>query len=317
MNNSLPWTEKYRPKKLGEVVGHDRIIERLKAYVEKNNMPNLLFAGPPGIGKTVCSVALGNELFDDDFKRNFLELNASDERGIDIIRGKIKDFASSLAYGNNGFKIIFLDEADALTTDAQNALRRTMEKYASNTRFILSCNYSGKIIEPIQSRCAVFRFKPLLKEQIVKRLKEIVNEEKIEVDEKAYDALVYAAEGDMRRAINFLQTAATTSKKVDEEEVYKIATKAKPEEIKKLLATAIEGNFETARKNLDILMFEYGMSGEDIMMQMFSEISNSDLDGRKKLEIIDKLGEYNFRITEGSNERIQLEAFLAFLALKK
>lgn len=315
MDIELPWTEKYRPSKLEDVVGHERIVERLKAYVEKSNMPNMLFAGPPGIGKTVCAVALGNELFGDDLKRNFQELNASDERGIDIIRGKIKDFASTVAFSDRGFKIIFLDEADALTKDAQNALRRTMERYASSTRFILSCNYSGKIIEPIQSRCALFRFKPLNREQIVKRLGEVAKKEKVDIDEKAYEALVYASEGDMRRAINFLQTASTTSKKVDEDEIYKVATKAKPEEIKKLLETAMKGKFEEARKNLDILMFEYGMSGEDILSQIYSELNSVDMDDRKRLEIIDRLGDYNFRITEGANERIQIEAFLAYMVL--
>ncbi|RLG21681.1 replication factor C small subunit [Candidatus Micrarchaeota archaeon] len=311
----LPWTEKYRPNRLSDVVGHERIVERLQAYVKQRNMPNMLFAGPPGIGKTVCAVALGKELFGDDFKRNFLELNASDERGIDIIRGKIKDFASSLAYGRSGFKIIFLDEADALTKDAQNALRRTMEKFAGTTRFILSCNYSGKIIEPIQSRCAVFRFKPLNKEQIIKRLQYIAEKEKLHVDKKAYEALVYVSEGDMRKAINFLQTASTTAKKITEAEIYKVATRAKPEEIKKMLSEAIKGKFEEARKQLDILLYEYGMSGEDVMAQIYSEINAMEIDAETKLRIIDKLGEYNFRISEGANERIQMEAFLAYLVL--
>ena len=316
INIELPWTEKYRPTKLKEVSGHEQIVERLEAYVKKNNMPNMLFAGQPGIGKTVCAVAIAHELYGKNFKQNFLELNASDERGIDIIRGKIKDFAASLPFAGANFKIIFLDEADALTRDAQNALRRTMENYARTCRFILSCNYSSKIIEPIQSRCALFRFKPLPENKIIKRLKHIAKQEKLDVDEKAFEALVYASEGDMRKAINYLQTASAITDKVTEKEVYKVAAKAKPDEIKQLIKTSLEGNFKEARKLLDYLLFEYGMSGEEVMLQIYKEVVNNEgISDKKKVEIIDRLGEYNFRLTEGANERIQLESLIAYLVL--
>lgn len=311
----LPWTEKYRPKKLKDVVGHTPIVKRLEAYVGMNNMPNMLFAGQPGIGKTVCSVALANEIFKDSFSQNFLELNASDERGIDIIRGKIKDFAASLPYGGTRFKIIFLDEADALTRDAQNALRRTMENYSRTCRFVLSCNYSSKIIEPIQSRCALFRFKPLPEEDIEKRLKHVVKEEDLKVEKGAYKALVYASEGDMRKAINYLQTASATAENITEEDVYKVAARAKPEEVKKLLELGLSGNFGESRKMLDSLLFTYGMSGEEVILQVYKEVIDSDIDDLKKIQLIDKIGEYNFRITEGANERIQLESLIAHLVL--
>ncbi len=311
----LPWVEKYRPKKLDDVVGQEEIVKRLKAYVKAKNMPSMLFAGRAGIGKTASALALAHELYGENISRNFLELNASDERGIDVIRGKIKDFAATLPYGDVSFKIIFLDEADALTRDAQQALRRTMEKYARTCRFILSCNYSSKIIEPIQSRCALFRFKPLSDEDIIKRLKYIAEKEKLHVTDDGYKAIVYVAEGDMRKAINTLQVAAIISKKITENVVFKVASRAKPEEARKMVDLALKGKFTEARKQLDKLLYEYGLSAEDILLQLHREVIEMDMDDRAKLEIIDRIGEANFRVTEGANERLQLEALLAELAL--
>jgi len=316
MDIELPWTEKYRSKKLDDnIVGQEAIVKRLKAYVKQKNMPNLLFAGPPGVGKTLCAIALAYELFDDSFGQNFMELNASDARGIDVVREQIKSYAASLPFGGIRFKVIFLDEADALTRDAQNALRRTMENTSATTRFILSANYSSKIIEPIQSRCALFRFRPLSEDHITERLKHIAQKEKVHVDADGYKALVYASEGDMRKAINYLQTASTLGEKVTEDTVYKIASKARPKEVRELIDLAMEGKFENARKKLDALLYEYGLSGEDVILQLYRETIGLDMDQRKKIELIDKIGEYNFRMTEGANERIQLEALLAYLVL--
>jgi len=316
MDIELPWTEKYRSKKLDDnIVGQEAIVRRLKAYVKQKNMPNLLFAGPPGVGKTLCAIALAYELFDDSFGQNFMELNASDARGIDVVREQIKSYAASLPFGGIRFKVIFLDEADALTRDAQNALRRTMENTSATTRFILSANYSSKIIEPIQSRCALFRFRPLSEDHITERLKHIAQKEKVHVEAEGYKALVYASEGDMRKAINFLQTVSTLGEKVTEDAVYKVASKARPKEVRELIDLAMDGKFENARKKLDSLLYEYGLSGEDVILQLYRETIGLDMDQRKKVELIDKIGEYNFRITEGANERIQLEALLAYLVL--
>jgi len=316
MEIELPWTEKYRSKKLDDnIVGQHEIVRRLKAYAKQRSMPNLLFAGPPGVGKTLCAIALAYELFDDSFGQNFMELNASDERGIDVVREQIKNYAATLPFGGVRFKVIFLDEADALTRDAQNALRRTMENTSATTRFILSANYSSKIMEPIQSRCALFRFRPLSEEHITDRLKHIAQKEKIHVETDGYKALVYASEGDMRKAINFLQTASTLGEKVTEDVIYKVAAKARPKEVKELIELAMEGKFEQARKKLDALLYEYGLSGEDVILQLYREIIGYDIDQKKKIELIDKIGECNFRMTEGANERIQLEALLAYLVL--
>jgi replication factor C small subunit len=316
MEIELPWTEKYRSKKLDDnIVGQHEIVRRLKAYAKQRSMPNLLFAGPPGVGKTLCAIALAYELFDDSFGQNFMELNASDERGIDVVREQIKNYAATLPFGGVRFKVIFLDEADALTRDAQNALRRTMENTSATTRFILSANYSSKIMEPIQSRCALFRFRPLSEEHITDRLKHIAQKEKIHVETDGYKALVYASEGDMRKAINFLQTASTLGEKVTEDVIYKVAAKARPKEVRELIELAMEGKFEQARKKLDALLYEYGLSGEDVIIQLYREIIGYDIDQKKKIELIDKIGECNFRMTEGANERIQLEALLAYLVL--
>ena len=307
------WTEKYRPKNLDEVVGQKHVTERLKAYVSSNNMPHLLLTGPAGTGKTTCSLALAKEMFGDEWKGNFIELNASDERGIDVVRGKIKEFARTAPLGSAEFKIIFMDEADALTSDAQAALRRTMEKFSKICRFILSCNYSSKIIDPIQSRCAVFRFKPLSREDVSEYLNKIVTNEGIKIDDDAMEALIHVARGDMRRAVNSLQVAAAQSERIDVDTIYQTTGLANPEEVKKMLETALSGNFIGARDKLDEIMIEFGLSGQDIIKQIHASYFELSIGDSEKVRLMDKTGEIEFRIIEGSNERIQLEALLAYI----
>jgi replication factor C small subunit len=311
----LPWTEKYRPVKLNEMVGQEAIVERLEAYVKARSMPHLLFAGPAGSGKTTATLCLARELFGGDLSHDFLELNASDERGIDVVRTKIRDFARTRPLAGE-FKIIFLDEADALTNDAQNALRRTMENYTRTCRFILSCNYSSKIIEPIQSRCSVFRFKRLSREAVKKRLKHILEHEKVAFDESGLEAIAYIAEGDIRHAVNVLQSAATLGK-VDEKNVYSTSSSARPDDIKSVIELSYTGKFLDARNLIDRLMTSYGMSGEDILLQMNREVMNLTLPDEVKVKVIDLVGEANFTLVEGANERIQLEALLARIMLLK
>jgi replication factor C small subunit len=316
----LPWVEKYRPKNLSEVMGHEEITNRLKSYVEKRNLPNMMFSGPAGTGKTSSAIALAKELFGTNFEQNFLELNASDDRGIDVVRNTIKDFARTLAFDSD-FKIIFLDECDALTQDAQQALRRTMEKYTKTCRFILSCNYSSKILEPIQSRCVIYRFKPLGAKEVEKQVGHVANLEKIHVDEKAIVAVNYVCQGDMRKALNILQAASTLDKKITEEIIYSVSSRARPEQVQEMILLALKGKFLEARKKLEELMYEQGMSGEDVLMQVYRETMNmdeKDLPDKDKIALVDTIGEYDFRIVEGANERIQLEALLAqFMKYKK
>jgi replication factor C small subunit len=308
-----PWTEKYRPQTLDQVLGRDSIITRLKFYVERNNMPHLLFAGPAGVGKTTCAICLAREFFGETWRQNFQETNASDERGINMVREKIKNFARTRPIGGE-FKIIFLDESDALTSDAQNALRRTMEIYTSTCRFILSCNYSSRIIEPIQSRCAVFRFGPLPDDAIVKKMKMESETEGLTVTDDGMKALLYVAEGDMRKAENLLQ-AASAFGTVTADIIYQVSARATPEDIKKMMESALNKNFKEARKQLTNLLYTQGLSGEDIIRQMHREIFSLDIPEQKKVELVDRLGEHEFRLVEGSNERIQLESLLAHFSL--
>ena len=310
------WIEKYRPQSLEEVHGHEHTVERLRSYIEQGELPHLLFAGPAGVGKTTCATAIAREVYGDDWRGNFLELNASDERGIDVVRDRIKNFARS-AFGGHDYRIIFLDEADSLTNDAQSALRRTMEQFSDNTRFILSCNYSNKIIDPIQSRCAVFRFSPLSDEAVEAQIRDIADQEGIETTEDGVEALVYAANGDMRRAINNLQAAATTGETVDAEAVYAITATARPEDIEAMVEAAIAGDFAKARATLDTLLSDVGMAGGDVIDQLHRSAWEFDLSEREVVRLLERLGEADYRIAEGANEQVQLEALLASLALSK
>ena len=209
------WVEKHRPRTVSDIRGQASVVERLGVYAEKGDFPHLLFAGPPGTGKTTAAMALAMDVYGDEFRRNLLEMNASDERKLESIRSKVKQFARTTPYGDARFKVIFLDEADALTHDAQGALRRIMEQYAETCRFILSCNYSSKIIEPIQSRCAVFRFRPLPEAEVARQIEHVAGVEGLSVDGDAVEAITRIAQGDLRKALTTLQVAAALDRPID------------------------------------------------------------------------------------------------------
>jgi replication factor C small subunit len=309
------WVEKFRPNKISEIVGQEDITKRLKTYVKARNLPNMLFAGSPGVGKTTAALTLARELFGENWESNFLELNASDERGIDVVRGKIKDFARTKALLGD-FKIIFLDEADALTKDAQNAMRRSMEKYSKVARFILSANYSSKIIGPIQSRCALFRFRPLKSEAIKDRLLFIGKQEGVTLTDEAMENLVTSAEGDLRRAINMLQSSAAIKKTIDVETLSSATSIVIPGQVRRLIELSLKGEFIESRTLLREITMNYGVSGSDLIAQIHREIFNLPLSEEMKIKLADVIGEYEFRISEGSNETIQLEALLAQFGLR-
>jgi replication factor C small subunit len=305
------WTEKYRPKEFKEVLGQEQVVSKIEAFVKQKNMPHLLFVGPAGVGKTSLSLVIAHQLFGESWRSNFLELNASDERGIDVIRVKVKDFARTRAIGDVPFKIIYLDECDALTRDAQQALRRTMENFTQTCRFILSANYSSKLIDPIQSRCAIFRFKPLEKDYVKKIIESIAKKESLKIDKPAEDALVEISGGDCRKVENILQSCAAISDNITEDSIFSLASMAKPKEMLSVLNLAVKGKFAEARNQLLSVMLNYGLSGADAIRQIQKEVLALDMDNKKKMILIDKCGEAEFRISEGSDAFVQLEAFLA------
>ena len=309
------WIEKYRPAKLADIVGQDDIVERLSSYVTSGNLPHLLFTGSAGVGKTTAAVTLAREFFRDSWQMNFRELNASDERGIDVVRNQIKEFARTRPAGDAAFKILFLDEADALTTDAQAALRRTMESYAKTCRFILSCNYSSKIIDPIQSRCAIYRFRPLGPHAVKEEIARIAAKEHLTVTPGAMDAMVYIAQGDMRKAINALQGAAILSTTIEAPMVYAITSNARPEEIDELLTLALSGDFEGAEALLSRLLRERGIAPNELINQCYRALIKKELERALKVELIDALGETDFRLSEGASSDIQMEALIAKFVL--
>ncbi len=309
------WIEKYRPLKLADMVGQRDIVMRLQSYVESGSLPHLLFTGSAGVGKTTAAVALARGFFGETWHMNFRELNASDERGIDVVRNQIKQFARTAPLDGANFKILFLDEADALTSDAQAALRRTMENYAQSCRFILSCNYSSKIIDPIQSRCAIYRFRPLNKEDISEEVRKIAERENLTVTPDALDAIAYIAQGDMRRAINALQGAAILSSHIDAKMVYETTSTARPEEIEDLLNLAISSDFEGAEQVLAAILHERGIAPNELINQCYRALVKRDMDRALKIELIDHLGETDFRLSEGANSDIQMEALIAAFVL--
>ena len=311
------WVEKYRPSSLKEMLGQEAILPLLRSYAEKRSMPHLMFAGPPGSGKTTAALALARDLFGADWRSSFMELNASDERGIDTVRTTIKQYARTAPIGDVGFKILFLDEADNLTSEAQASLRRLMERYSGSCRFILSCNYSSRIIDPIQSRCAVFRFRAYSPEAVRTQVKRIAAAEGKKVSPEALETILTASGGDMRRATNLLQLAGTHSDNITAETIKEYATIPLRREVEGMLSAALTGNFREARDRLFTLFVERGASGEDILKAIHSylpDIPDAVLPPREKVRLLEYLGEVDFRLAQGASDRIQLEAVLAHVA---
>lgn len=271
--------------------------------------------GPLVLHNSTLALVTAKELFGESWHQNFIELNASDERGIDTVRGIIKDFARVKPIGDFPFKIIFLDEADNLTKDAQQALRRTMETFAQSTRFVISCNYSSKIIDPILSRCTVFRFKPLEEKDIKIIINNIAQKENLKISEEAVKALFKVSEGDCRKLENVLQSCAAIDSNINEDLVFSLVSAARPKEIKEIMEIALAGDFLKSREKLLDTMLKYGLSGLDTIKQIQKEIWSLEIPEDKKVYLIDKCGEIEFRIVEGSDEFVQIESFLANLIL--
>ena len=311
---NLMWSEKYRPKKLREVVNQKEIIRGISNLIKSPDIPHMLFAGPAGVGKTTTALCIAMELLGDEWRKNTLELNASDERGIKMVRERVKEFAASIKlagdkeYGKP--KIIILDEADEMTSEAQTALRRIIEDSARTTRFIIICNYLSQIIEPIQSRCVVFRFTRLPKEDVTNHLRMICEQQKVKYEEKALAQIYEATGGDLRHSINIMQAAAGMGliSVANVAAAIGLSGRAKVGEVLRL---AMSGKFNDSRAKLLELTQVYGMSEGDFMRYANEEAYGMRMEKPEEFAAI--MAEYDYRLVAGAHPEIQLSALLAQL----
>ncbi|WCJ38550.1 Replication factor C small subunit [Euphorbia peplus] len=316
IQSSRQWVEKYRPKEVKEVAHQDEVVRVLTNTLETTNLPHMLFYGPPGTGKTTTALAIAHQLYGPGlYKNRVLELNASDDRGINVVRTKIKDFAAvAVSSGQRGgaypcppFKIIILDEADSMTEDAQNALRRTMETYSKITRFIFICNYISRIIEPLASRCAKFRFKPLPEEIMSSRILHICNEEGLNLDAEALSTLSSISQGDLRRAITYLQGAARLfGSTISSKDLIGVSGVVPQEAVEALYTACRSGDFDLADKEVNYIIQE-GYPVSQLLLQLFELVVNTDdiLD-EQKARICKKLGAADKCLIDGADEHLQL-----------
>jgi replication factor C small subunit len=305
------WAEKYRPKSLKNIINQKEIVDRLSSFAEAKNIPHCIFAGPPGTGKTTAALCLARDLYGKGYREHLMELNASDERGIKIVRETVKTFARTRSIGEIPFKILILDEADNMTSDAQQALRRTMERFTETCRFIMIANYSGKIIEPLQSRCAPFRFSYMSKDDQDRYLRNIIEKENIKILDEGYDAIFEVSEGDLRKATNTIQAAASMGKVINAETVYSVIGRANPADINEMIKTAMKGDFLEARKKLREMLLKYGVAGSDIIKQIHTAVFRSMLPDSWKVTLSEAIGEADFRMVQGADVEVQLSALLA------
>jgi len=306
----LFWFEKYRPRSFDEVVDLEEVKVRLREFVKGGNMPHLLFYGPPGTGKTTVALVLARELYGEYWRENTLELNASDERGINIIRERVKEFARTAPVGKAPFKLVILDEADNMTSDAQQALRRIMEIYAQNTRFILLANYVSGIIEPIQSRVVMVRFNPLPKDAVIARLRYIAENEGVKATDDALEAIYEFTQGDMRRAINALQIAAV-NKEITEEIVAKALGLVSPRLLREALHEAAKGSFGKAITQIYGFVVDGGVGELEIVKQIHREALRLDVPEHIKPEIAYIVAEAHYAVLRGARGLAQIYGTLA------
>ena len=309
---NLPWVEKYRPSALQELISHEDIINTIRKFISEDRLPHLLFYGPPGTGKTSTILACAKEIYSPkQFNSMVLELNASDDRGIGVVRGQILNFASTRTIFNSGFKLVILDEADAMTTDAQNALRRIIEKFTDNVRFCLICNYLSKIIPALQSRCTRFRFGPLNTKQILPRLKYVAGEESVKLTTDGEKALVNLSNGDMRKVLNILQSCSMAFDEVNEDNVYTCVGHPLKSDIANMVNWMLNESYNSAYENILKLKTLKGLSLQDIVTEVHLFIHRLDLPQNIRLHLIVKLAELELRLLGGASEKIQLGSLVS------
>lgn len=311
-SKNLPWVEKYRPQTLNDLISHQDILSTIQKFISEDRLPHLLFYGPPGTGKTSTILACAKQLYGErEFNSMVLELNASDDRGIDIVRGPILNFASTRTIFKKGFKLVILDEADAMTQDAQNALRRVIEKFTENTRFCLICNYLSKIIPALQSRCTRFRFGPLTPELMVPRLDYVISEETVDITEDGMKALVTLSNGDMRRALNILQSTYMAYDKVSEDTVYTCTGHPLRSDIANILDWMLNKDFTAAYKNIMQLKTAKGLALHDILTEVHTYVHRVEFPSSVRIHLLVKMADIEHRLASGTSEKIQLSALIA------
>eukprot|EP00823_Brevimastigomonas_motovehiculus_P007862 TRINITY_DN705_c0_g5_i1.p1 TRINITY_DN705_c0_g5~~TRINITY_DN705_c0_g5_i1.p1 ORF type:complete len:381 (+),score=69.28 TRINITY_DN705_c0_g5_i1:114-1256(+) len=317
VSSSLPWIEKYRPQTLSDLVAHEDITNTIVKLIDQNKLPHLLFYGPPGTGKTSTILAIARKLNGPKYHSMILELNASDERGIEVVREQIKNFASSKKLFSTGIKLIILDEADAMTHPAQAALRRVIEQYSQNTRFCLIANYINKIIPALQSRCTRFRFGPLNETQIKPRLKEIALKENVKMTEDGLNAIIKLSVGDMRKCLNIMQACHMSAPKVTEETVHLCTGYPLPAQIKSLMTTLLNESFQKAHEEVNRLQSERGYSLADIVTSLHEQVLLINMPPKVLAYCLDQLSNLEYRLSFGVNEKVQAASLVGIFQLMK
>ncbi|CAG8658067.1 19182_t:CDS:10, partial [Dentiscutata erythropus] len=311
VEDNLPWVEKYRPQSLVELVSHKEITSTVERFINEGRVPHLLFYGPPGTGKTSTILACARKLYGDDWRSMVLELNASDERGIEVVREQIKNYAGTRKMFNTGFKLIILDEADAMTQQAQNALRRVVEKYTKNVRFCIICNYVSKIIPALQSRCTRFRFSPIEQDQVKYRLDYIIQNEKVNITSDGISALLKLSGGDMRKALNILQACHSAYDFINESVVYECTGNPEPKDVEYIVNTMSKDEFSLAYSNINKMRIENGFALQDILTELFKYFLNKrDFSANSRVYLLDKLSQIEYKLGTGGSEKFQLMSLL-------
>ncbi|PON73211.1 Replication factor C subunit [Parasponia andersonii] len=311
---AAPWVEKYRPQSLADVAAHRDIVDTIDRLTNENRLPHLLLYGPPGTGKTSTILAVARKLYGAQYHNMILELNASDDRGIDVVRQQIQDFAStqSFSFGpKSSVKLVLLDEADAMTKDAQFALRRVIEKYTKNTRFTLICNNVNKIIPALQSRCTRFRFAPLQADHVTERLKHVIEVEGLDVSENGLKALVRLSNGDMRKALNILQSTHMASQKITEEEVYLCTGNPLPSDIEKISYWLLNLSFAESFKEISNMTGTKGLALVDIVREVVMFVLKIQMPSNVRVQLINDLADIEYRLSFGCNDKLQLGSLIA------